>query len=475
MHRRTLLRSLLLAGAAAGLPARRVRAAEPARIRVDPGQRFQTMTGWEVSARVLEFNKAENRFDGSWEAHADPILDALIGTVGINRLRIHLASGHENPTDYWSLFRSGKLSYTEYKPYFYEKINDNADPLRAEPGRFQFSQIDYYAEKLLVPMRRRLAARGERLFLNLCYVDFDKGRVPGTLNHAKNPAEYAELVAAAFRHLRDRWDAVPDTLEITLEPENTLSWHGAEIGRCAAAAAARLRAEGFPVRLILPSTTAAQNAVPLFDAAVSEPGVREHLFALGYHRYDGEHSSPVLPAIRARARAFGIHAEMLEYLYGTYHHLHEDLVVAEASAWQLYSVIGPWAAGREPSLAVVLYLEEMPGGPPRVTLSHQGRYLAQYFRHVRMDAERIGATTSDHAFAPVAFVNPDGTETVVVKAARAGRLAVDGLVPGSYGLSYTTEAETGGTLAPVVLSRNGTLSAAIPAPGVLTIHGTRAG
>ena len=132
---------------------------------------------------------------------------------------------------------------------------------------------------------------------------------------------------------------VPDTLEVVLEPENTEAWGGQEIGKGAVAALARLHEDGLAPRLILPSTKDAQNAPRYFDEALRVPGVAEHLFSLSYHRYGGN-TAKAFDAIRARAAAHGIPAEMLEYTMGSDGDLHEDLTVVGAAAWQQYSISG---------------------------------------------------------------------------------------------------------------------------------------
>jgi hypothetical protein len=59
---------------------------------------------------------------------------------------------------------------------------------------------------------------------------------------------------------------------------------------------------------------------------------------------------------------------------------------------------------------------------------------------------------------------------VVIQAETSGTVTVEGLAPGSYGVSYTTDNETSHALPPVNLATGETLSTAIPAVGVLTIH-----
>ena len=83
---------------------------------------------------------------------------------------------------------------------------------------------------------------------------------------------------------------------------------------------------------------------------------------------------------------------------------------------------------------------------------------------------RIGATSSDAAMDPLAFLNRDGRYVVVVKAEAAGSLAVSGLPAGRYSMSYTTEAGSSPET-PITLAPGAPLQAAIPDRGVLTIAG----
>ena len=281
------------------------------------------------------------------------------------------------------------------------------------------------------------------------------GDPSGDVSHARNPDEYAELIVETFRHLKTRWGVVPDTLEVVLEPENTEAWGGREIGKAAVAALARLHEDGLAPRLILPSTKDAQNAPRYFDEALRVPGVAEHLFSLSYHRY-GSNTAKAFDAIRARAAAHGIPAEMLEYTEGSDGDLHEDLTVVGAAAWQQYGIGSLLERGRP--------------GEPRVFLSDKGRYLAQYFKFIRMGATRIGAQSDRRGSKAVAFRNTNGTYVVVVNADRAGPVSVQGLPSGAYGARYTGGEGTPRDLAVTPSADGRGLSATIPAAGVITFH-----
>ena len=81
-------------------------------------------------SRYWEDDKVNNRFDKSFEAYATPVMQHLANQVGINGARVEIWSGLENPTDHWTKWYNGILTYTEAQALRYEKINDDNDPNR---------------------------------------------------------------------------------------------------------------------------------------------------------------------------------------------------------------------------------------------------------------------------------------------------------------------------------------------------------
>ena len=449
-------------------------AEQDALIVVDARETHQIMRGWEVTARAWETNKRLDRFDPSWEAHRDELVERLVTELGINRIRIEIKSGVENPVDYWALFRAGKIGYREYVRHYYEKINDNDDPQVASPAGFQFSALDYQVEKMVLPLARRLADRGERLYVNLCYVDFGGARNSG-LSHARNPEEYAELVSTAFEHLAARYGFTPDAVEIVLEPENTDDWRGRQIGLAMVAAARRLQRAGYAPDFIAPSTTAASAAPRYFDEMMKVPGASSVISELAYHRYRDLLPDNALPAIERRARQFGLRTAMLEHIGGDVSELHADLTIADASAWQQYGIAAELLPQEKDRGAYYYVRDASEGDGSGIRMAERTRGLAQYFRFIRAGAVRIGATTSRAHVLPVAFRNPDGTTVVVAQVKDAANLQVRGLPAGAYGSRYTTDRETGRELPVVRLVPGEALTARVPAPGVITFYQKRAG
>jgi hypothetical protein len=440
-----------------------------AQVTIDPEQTYQTMSGWEVTSRLWEQNKDENRYDPTWLSLRDEILDRLVDEVGINRIRIELRSGMENPTDYWARFVAGELTYREFRARYYEKINDNDDPQRANPAGFQFSQLDYQVEHLVLPMRERLRARGERLFVNLCFVDFRPDASHGNMQHALAPQEYAELLLAAFEHLRERYGLTPDAVEVILEPENTQHWGGAQIGRGMAAADARLAAAGYRPMFIAPSTTHARRAVELFDAMVREPGAAEAVDTFSYHNYDNPDDS-VRAAIRRRAERAGVSTAMLEHLPSDARELYRDITVANASAWQQYGIAHIDTEARDRQGAYLLLANPDAPAGQRVRMASRTGGLAQFFRNVRAGAVRIGASSDDPAVDAAAFVNPDGAHVAILIAARASAIALSGLPAGVYEASYAPENLPPRRLPDVIIVSGESASVSISGRGVFTLR-----
>jgi hypothetical protein len=417
------------------------------------------MWGWEGVTQIGQVECPAAAF----ATYKGPLLDRIVNELGINRVRLEIQSGMENPVDYWSqYFITHAIDINGWRAHRYEIINDNADPFVLNSAGIKFSGLDNTVDNVVTPMRQRLAARGERLYVNLNYVDFDGS----PFEHSSDPNEYAELMLAIFRHLQSKYGWVPDAIEISLEPDNTANWGPAAIGNAIVAAGDRLKAAGFSPDFIAPSTTNAARAIQYFDTMVQIPRVTEYLTELAYHRYSGV-TPQVIQTLGSRAAAAGIRAGMLELVGATYDDLHEDLTLGRNSSWQQFSL-----AYCNPDDAGGKYYGVDTSNPnnPIVTMMSRSRFLRQYFLFVRLGAVRIGALSGDGRFNPVAFRNPNGKIVVVVKAADGGSFEVRRLPAGTYGRKYTTFQQYNIDLADVSVGASGTLSASIPATGVITIY-----
>lgn len=429
------------------------------RVVVESTTRFQTMSGWEATSQ------AGHDESPHYLAYKHELLDRAVDDLGIDRLRVEILSGAEHARDNYGDLLAGRISEEQWRPLRYETVNDNDDPFTLNERGFWFTALDNTIEKVVLPLRERLEARGRRLFLNVCYVAFTGQIQSGRRYDHADPEEYAEFVQAVFQHLANRYGLVPDAWEMHLEPDNTREWTADYMRRAMIATGNRLKAMGLSPGLIAPSTTNMARALDYADV-IARGGLPPLWSTLSYHRYGGV-SDAVLREIGARQRQLGIETAMLEHLSSGYESLHQDLKVGQVSAWQQFALAFPGEAGDG------VYLAVDTGNPsaPSVRLTPKSTFLAQYFKYIRRGAVRTQATSSDTAFDPVGFVNPDGKYVLVVLASRGGEFDVQGLPGGDYDVSYTTGRDANVGAGALSASPAGTVRLQMPDRGVLTIAG----
>ena len=451
-----------------------------ATITLDSAMRYQTITGWEATAHageILEATTATHTSNANpaFALYSNQLFDLAVNDLGINRLRLEVGEGAENSTDYFTLFLNGDIPF-EDKLAQKNPVNDDADPFSVDrfiaqnpsaaaiPG-FYFSWLDYRMDKIFLPMRQKLQARGEPLFLNVTYVAF----LANPFMQYTNPEEYAEFVLATYQHLQNKYGIVPDAWEVILEPDNT-QFNGTRIGQAVAAAATRLRQHGFTPRFILPSVTNMNNYATYYSAVkgvLGDSGISQNVVELSYHRYGVNNA--LLPTIANEAKARGVNTAMLELIGATYHDLHKDLREGNNSAWQRF-ILGDYYLCGICTAGKYYNIDQTNPSNPQVSLVPDAKFLRQYFRFIRKGAVRIQANTTNWAFDPVAFINTNGDYVVVVKTQTNGTLAVQGLPAGTYGIKYTTTQEYNVDLPDVALSTGQQLDTNMPGVGVMTIY-----
>jgi hypothetical protein len=427
-----------------------------ASITLTPSTVHQTITGWE-GAILHTINDYKPVLSG-----LDAALNVAVNDIGLTRARLEIASGAENPTDWGGAYVNGTIDEETYLAHAYEIINDNSDSSSIDPAGFHFTLLDYEIDTFIVPLRQKLAARGEQLYINLNYVDFDSS----SFEHHANAQEYAEFMLTTFQHMQSKYAFVPNGIEIILEPDLSGGWTAAKIGNVIVATAARLQANGFAVPdFIAPSPTDACNAPGFFDTIMGVSGAGTYLTEISYHRYSSTPSC--IQSIASRGLDNNKNTSMLEWWDGAngYQTLHEDLKTGRNSTWQQGIIADAFNA----EAAWV----HMNGSTASVSPISQ--FTRQYTRYVRPGARRIGTSSTNSTFDPLAFINADGKYTVVVKATEGGSLSISNLPAGTYGIFYTTNAQYNVNLADATLSSGQNLSTSIPAAGAVTIYGKTGG
>jgi hypothetical protein len=400
-------------------------------ISVDTLVKYQTISGWEAHSQAGQESVGFSGFQSE-------VMDSAVA-IGLNRIRLEIQSGIENPVDYYTQYRAGTITHQTWKANWYVWVNDNSDPNSTNPAGYQWSRLDDHIETTIIPMRQRLAARGESLFVNLNYVSFAQGQ------GQSDPNEYAELILATFQHMQSKYGFVPNAVEMILEPDNNTIWNGTKIGQALAATGPRLSAAGFYPEFIAPSTMSMAQAVPYLDAIVAVPGALPYLKEVSYHRYSGV-SDAALAGIASRATTLGLRTSMLEHIGSGLGDLYADLTIGNVSSWQQFTIAFPTTDNGAQYFTIT---NNRPVSGSRTPA------LSQVFRYVRSGARRVNATSTNSVVRPVAFTNVGGAPVVVMISQDNQIFEIRGLRPGTYAI--TTDNQYARTLPDATAGADGIL------------------
>jgi hypothetical protein len=424
-----------------------------ANITLSEATTFQTIDGWEGTIAL------------DWApGYASKITEGIqraVDELGMDRVRLEIQASAENTTSVWAQYESGAIPYEQYRCRRYTVVNDDSNPNTINPAGFHWERLDDQIDLIIVPMRNYLASKGRALWVNLAYVAFTSQINPaicsGSYQVHTTPGEYAEYVLATYQHMQSKYGFAPDSWQVMLEPDAVTQWaNGQLIGQTIVASAARLQAAGFTPRFVAPSVTNMANALPYLNAINTVSGATNLIYEVSYHRYQ-DRSVSTLQALADRARQLGRKTAMLEWWVTQEYHndLHDDLTVGNDSSWQGKSLMTLF---KDPSTT---------GGV--LVVQDNVRYTMQYFRAVRRDAVRFQATSTVAEFQPIAFRNPDGSRTVVIKATGGGSVVVGGLPAGSYSVSWAVGSGSSRLSSPIAVTAGSTLSTTMPGAGVMTI------
>lgn len=426
-------------------------------IALNPFVKYQTMRGWEAT------DQAAQLFSPAWNNYKNQLFDMAVNDLGINRIRLEIKSGTENPVDYFAQWQAGQITEDQYNTHRYEIVNDDSDPNHINPAGFKFSFLDNSINNVILPIRQRLAARGERLWINVNYVDFD----PSAFEHKNFPAEYAEFVLATYQHMQNTFGIVPDSWEMVLEPDAS-EWSASQVAAAIKAAGDRLAASGFTPNFTAPSVLDASSAPAYIDQISRTPGAMQYVSEFSYHRYSGATPS-VLQQIADRGILYGKKTGMLERIGADYVALHQDIKTGRNSSWQQFTLAGPTSWGPDDGDRYYI-INDNDAANPVIMIGSRTKFFMQYFKFVRSGAQRIQALTGNSNFDPVAFINTNGKYVVVVKAAGSGSFNIQGLPGGTYGIKYTTDSQYNMDRPDITISNGQALTTNIPATGVITIY-----
>jgi hypothetical protein len=96
-------------------------------VSLDASVRHQTINGWEAVAQIGQVECPP----AAVERYRDEVLQRAVNELGLNRVRVPLPGGVENPgaNQYFEDVLAGRLTFRQWvDTRRYEVINDNADP-----------------------------------------------------------------------------------------------------------------------------------------------------------------------------------------------------------------------------------------------------------------------------------------------------------------------------------------------------------
>lgn len=386
-------------------------------ISVNPNVKYQTMVGWEATTQSGEtdspyFNQYKNQ-----------LFDSAVNDLGLNRVRLETRKA--NCTQ-----NNGKC--------------------------FDLNELDSSIDKVVLPLKQRLEARGEKLWVNVCIVRSD---------YASDPDGYAAAALDLMNHMKTKYGFVPDSWEIALEPDNFGWGNYTNVYNALEKTYLIFKANGYPTDhyFVVPSNTDMQNAWDfgngIFGLMTSKGIVpNSAIKEFSYHRYAGV-SDATLTNIGNKSKQLGIGGAMLEHIGSGVGDLIKDLTLGNNSSWQQFTLAYPTSDDGAQYFLV--------GPTGSLQMASRTIDLAQFFRYVRKDAVRIEAVASGATgtFLPLAFINsptnalyPGSMVVVVHKSSSNTNFTITGLAPGTYGVNYTKGTAPYNQSAPdQVVGTNGTL------------------
>jgi hypothetical protein len=217
----------------------------------------------------------------------------------------------------------------------------------------------------------------------------------------------------------------------------------------------------------------------IMEAMAGTPGALEHFAQITYHLYHGgAEDVPARNAVRGWARKLKVTAAQTEWMEGTgldvARHIHLCLTEADATAWDRFGAdlfftlkyrewLDPASDGTQPALNSTAW------------------HIRQFSRYIRPGAVRVALSGGSESVKGVAFLpklssdgrSRPGLPVVVLlnTSSEARAVEIDGLPPGTYGGSFTSEPQKayGRGIEDMAVAEPGRLAIDLPPRSVTTL------
>ena len=409
-------------------------------VTVNATVRRQTIEGFGTTERLFDDPHVTETFNAATQraavvvpaADQARILDALYVELGLNRLRWLPEDGTE-------------------------PVNDNADPEVTDLSKFNFAwkHNDGHIELVKAVRPRGVTT----FFASPVNIELWMSET--------NPREYVEWAMAFLRRWRAQGVEMPYYSVMNEPGYARQQMSGAYMREVIKLLGAKLKAEGFRTRLVVPDDLNASRALERLQVILPDAEARQHVGAIAYHLYGGGDRE----AVKRLAEQYQIPVWMTEYFesdwLGWGRTMHDMLADYDATAVDyMWGFFGQWTNGQ---LIVIRH-----SGNSYTGFERTKHYYAtgQYSRFVKPGAVRIGTTVSSSAVRASSFVE-DRTVTIVAlnqegtaRSARFDIAAAPGC-PSSASAVRTSDSESWASL-PAIAVTGGRFVATLPPRSMTT-------
>lgn len=358
-----------------------------ATITIDTARTYQIMDGFGSSQRLFKDPHIIGGADSDQDstkglditlAESDTILQKLYTDLGLTRMRVGLY------------------------PARIEPVNDNGDPNETDLSKFNFA---WKMNDGFFSYVNRAKPRGLTTWWH------SPANLESWMNEG-NPEEYVEWAMAIIRRWRANGLEFP-YWSIINEPSYPRSglWSGAYLRDAVKLLGAKLKAEGFKTKIVIPDDVRSSDAEAKAKIILADSAARQYVGALAFHLYDEPVSN--VSKMKALGEQYGLPLWMSEYsVDGDFAWLtlmHDLIANYNVSAVDHMGGFGQGYGG---------YVNFKFSGTQYLgyVLPKKYFYVGQFSKFVRPGFRRIEAISSDHNLKVAAFKSDTSIVVVAINA-----------------------------------------------------------
>jgi O-glycosyl hydrolase len=368
-------------------------------IAIDTRALYQVIDGFGTTQRLFDDPHVTETFDPVTmraavvvpPAEQQKILAALHTELGLTRVRYNQ---RDDP---------GAAS----GPVGIEPVNDNADPQVTDLSKFNFSWKNNDGHIELV--KRQLPLGVTSYFASALTLE--------SFMNESNPQEYVEWAMAILRRWREQGLEMP-FYSIVNEPGYRRSglWSGEWLREVTKLLGAKLRAEGFGTRIVIPDDVSPAEAYKRASIVLADPAARQYVGAIAYHLYDDRSNRDRLKAL---GESYGIPIWMTEFAFASPFEwadlIHDQIVEYGTSAVDMqWGFFGQY----EPTTSHLVTINHSGNTYTGFTRTKSFHTMGQFSRFVKPGARRVGVNGAPSGLRVSAYLK--GSEVVVVAIAGHG-------------------------------------------------------